>query len=83
MKLQEEELSASHMSVRYLAWDRDILNAPLHFLNDNITLPNNPILPGFPNPSLAVLADTAIRGAATVTAVIDVEAGMLLRLKSR
>ena len=63
MQLQKEELSADHMSVRCLAWDRDILNAPLHFLNDNITLPTNPILPGSPNPSPAVLAATAIRGA--------------------
>lgn len=62
---------------RYQAWDKDILDAPIHFLNDKITVPPNPVISGFPNPALAVMADTAIRGCCAMNALIDTRGGKL------
>lgn len=60
------------MKIRYMAWDTESILAPLSLLASKISLPDVPSYPGFPHPSLAVLADAPSRGSTAITAIIDV-----------
>jgi len=62
---------------RHEAWNHDVLSAPLAILEGRIRTPSNPILAGFPNPAFAPLAETSVRGATAVTALIDAESKVL------
>ncbi len=53
------------------------MQAPLHALDNPVKIPENPILPGFPNPALAILADSVVSGTTALNALIDVKGGKI------